>query len=169
MEDYFYQKMYSDLIKPSPSQDAEWVSVASVGLATGTNNSNNNNSKSNNKKKSEKKKKTKYKSYHTLLLEKSIEESYRSRGKMQKYVDYNAFNSDDDSDDAESNNDLMRSGGLFQRYGLESRMWNEIAVCARNKTDELPKWSKHAIKKKEATTTNTNSNNKKQQKQKNDG
>ena len=125
MEDFFYQKMYSDL-----SADVNGEKPVA-------------NKKSSSKKKP---KKPKYKSYHTLLLEKSIDEAFKCRGKMQKYVDYNAYNSDDDSDDENDE----RSSSLFHRYGLESRMWNEIAMQARSNTDELPKWSKHVIAKKEA-------------------
>lgn len=128
MEDFFYQKMYSDL-----SADVNGEKPVA-------------NKKSSSKKKP---KKPKYKSYHTLLLEKSIDEAFKCRGKMQKYVDYNAYNSDDDSDDENDE----RSSSLFHRYGLESRMWNEIAMQARSNTDELPKWSKHVIAKKEANKT----------------
>lgn len=128
MEDFFYQKMYSDL-----SADVNGEKPVA-------------NKKSSSKKKP---KKPKYKSYHTLLLEKSIDEAFKCRGKMQKYVDYNAYNSDDDSDDENDE----RSSSLFHRYGLESRMWNEIAMQARSNTDELPKWSKHVIAKNEANKT----------------
>lgn len=164
MEDFFYQKMYSDLMS-KPSKEATATAEDAISKDTlKTNQKLDNNKKSGksttsqaNKKKPAATKKPKYKSYHTLLLEKSIEESLCSRGKMQKYVDYNAFNSDDDSDDDPSTS--KHSYGLFQRYGLESRMWNEIATRARNKTDELPKWSKHVISKKDSDNVQTNNNN----------
>ena len=154
MEDYFYQKMYSDLLVVKPITSEKNTSETKNTTACSGDKT-----KSAWKKLSLKKK-PKYKSYHTRLLEKSIEESYQSRGKMQKYVDYNAFNSDDDSDDDtdDAGGGEKHQAGLFQRYGLESRMWNEIAMRARNNTDELPKWSKHVINKKEAAAVNNNNN-----------
>lgn len=151
MEDYFYQKMYSDLLVVKPTSEKKTSGGETKNTAGGDN-------KTKSRWKKLSLKKPKYKSYHTRLLEKSIEESYQSRGKMQKYVDYNAFNSDDDSDDdTDGGGGEKHQSGLFQRYGLESRMWNDIAMRARNKTDELPKWSKHVINKKEAAAVENNS------------
>lgn len=132
MEDHFYQKMYSDLLKPSGKAVEREKDKA-------------------NTKTCEKKEKTKYKSYHAKLLERHIREAFQSRGKMQKYVDYNAYNSDDDSQDDDPSN-LTQSTSLFQRYGLESRLWTDIALTARSRTDALPKWSKHTIAKNDTKT-----------------
>ena len=44
--------------------------------------------------------KTKFKSFHTALLEKKLDDGWnRMRGKMKNFVDYDAFNSDDSSED----------------------------------------------------------------------
>lgn len=55
-------------------------------------------------------------------MEKTVEMGAMSRGKMVKYCEYDAYNSDDSSDYAENNYE----SNLFQRYGLESRsvLWD---------------------------------------------
>lgn len=77
---------------------------------------------------SNKKRKEKYKSYHARLLEKYLE-SGRSRGKMSKMVEYDAYNSDEDSSDY---SDTFEQS-LFYRYGLASHFVDGNI--------KLPNWS----------------------------
>lgn len=73
-----------------------------------------------------------YQSYHSKLLAKSLE-SGLSRGKMTKLVDYNAYNSDDDS--SIDSNEVGADSNLFFHYGLASR-FAESSVFK----EDLPKW-----------------------------
>jgi hypothetical protein len=129
IEDHFYQRMYSDIVSSSTNKKDDDKKMA--------------------------KKKKKYKSYHTRLLEKSVYEDFRSRGKMNKYVDYNAFNSDEDSEDGDGDANVS----LFQKYGLESRMLSEIATEAKRGKQKAPKWTNHVFQPKN-NNNNKNNNNK---------
>jgi hypothetical protein len=85
-----------------------------------------------------------YQSYHNKLLAKSLECGL-SRGKMTKLVDYNAYNSDDDS--SIGSNELGANSNLFFHYGLASRFAESSAF-----KEDLPKWKnqkKNTANKKE--------------------
>jgi hypothetical protein len=86
----------------------------------------------------------KYKTYHSLLLDKLIEKG-PSRGKMINYIEYNCYNSDEDSSDEP---DSFNSS-LFNRYGMTSRI-----IEASSKA--LPKWN--TTKKSQINKINSNVN-----------
>ena len=93
-------------------------------------------------------KKKKYKSYHTRLLEKLVDNT-PSRGKMVTFCDYNAYNSDDSSDFSEY------ESSLFYRYGLGSRFTESFPF----KT-QLPKWSSNeSLVKSKFSKENISPNN----------
>ena len=79
--------------------------------------------------------KKKYKSYHARLLEKSLDAGL-SRGKMSKFCEYNAYNSDDDSSEQSDNYE----DNLFYRYGLASRVIDTSI--------KFPKWSQKSLRSK---------------------
>jgi hypothetical protein len=85
-------------------------------------------------KSSTKKKKPRVQTYHEKLLESQINTG-RSRGKMVKFVEYDAYNSDDDSESDQGGNTFESS--LFCRYGLASRIF-DYEPTARM---QLPTWN----------------------------
>jgi hypothetical protein len=130
IEDYFTQRMLNDIIKEE------------FDLRNPTNESKNTNLR--------KLKKQNLKTYHDKLLENLIN-SGSSRGKMIKYVEFNCYNSDEDSSDYSGDECFDDPSSLYQRYSLASRIVDSSSRV-------LPKWDKkqkmkknNYIKEKETT------------------
>ena len=87
-----------------------------------------------------KKNKDNHKTYHERLLDRFLE-SGLSRGKMVKYVEYNCYNSDDDSEDYEN----TKEQSLLYRYGIVS--------------SELPSWNDASKKEEKYSNVNRNASN----------
>ena len=91
---YFQQKIYNEIIKKtnaSSDQPSETSSSHSI----------------------------KFKSYHAKLLEKKLDDGWnRMRGKMKKFVDYNAPNSDYSSDEECNYESSYSYKFFFQSFAL---------------------------------------------------
>ena len=82
----------------------------------------------------------KFKTYHQKLLESFVENTL-TRGKMVKYADYNAYNSDD-SDSIDESNDTF-----LHHYGFGSIFANSTNCKSLPKWREVKAADRKALKK----------------------
>jgi hypothetical protein len=102
----------------------------------------------------------KYLSYHGKLLNKIVDRSGLTRGKMTEFTEYNAYNSDYSDDDMESN-DLP----LIYQFGFASIYANSANYKDMSNIPKETRKAKHSLKysqyilQKNSNNTNNTMNN----------
>lgn len=95
-----------------------------------------------------------YRSFHGKLLDKIVDRSGLTRGKMTEFTEYNAYNSDYSDDDMESNDlPLIYQFGFASIYA-NSANYKDVSNIPRERK------AKHSLKYTQYLMKNSNSNNK---------
>ena len=117
LNEYFQQKIFNDIIKKTNTHNLPLNNGATLNV-------NNDHDQIDGQSK-------KYKSYHSKLLEKKLDDGWnRMRGKMKKFVDYDAPNSDDSSDCEDNYESSYSYKFLFE-------------------SSTLPKWNRNSKREKD--------------------